>query len=226
MSRRAYHPDMPTGRRKARHSRAENTTKRKNHLETGRTRLIAAGLMFAVGFSAVTLRLAELTLMKEASEPRYSKSDSVSQLTVARADVLDRNGVVLATTLPTASLYARPHQVSDPVSAAARLLEILPELEKAKIEERLASGRNFSYIKRNLTPLQQYQINSLGIPGLYFERSEKRFYPHKRLAAHVLGFTDIDDAGVAGIELGLDRELQGSDDAQALSIDSRQQCNR
>jgi cell division protein FtsI (penicillin-binding protein 3) len=223
VNKRAYQPQLSAKRPAPRRRAPFEQTKRKNHLDTGRTRLIAAGLIFAVGFSAVTLRLADLTLMTEASEPRFTKSDGVNRLTVARADIQDRNGVVLATTLPTASLYARADQVTEPAFAAAKLVEILPDLDKAKIEARLASGRSFAYIKRNLTPLQQYQVNSLGIPGLYFERSEKRFYPHKRLAAHVLGFTDIDDKGLSGAELGLNRELQGSDAPKALSIDMRLQ---
>jgi cell division protein FtsI (penicillin-binding protein 3) len=222
VSKRAYRPQIPSNRRKARPT-AQETNRYKSHLETGRTRLIAAGLIFAVGFSAVTLRLADLTLMTEASEPRFAKSEPANRLTVARADIVDRNGVVLATTLPTASLYANPKQISDPVQAAAQLAGVLPDLDRDEVHKRMASGKSFIYIQRNLTPLQQYQVNALGIPGLYLERSEKRFYPHKRLAAHVLGFTDIDDNGVAGAELGLDRALQGSDEARALSIDMRLQ---
>jgi cell division protein FtsI (penicillin-binding protein 3) len=88
---------------------------------------------------------------------------------------------------------------------------------------KLSADRSFVWVKRNLTPRQHYAVNRLGIPGLYFQREERRVYPHGPLAAHVLGFTDIDNRGIAGVEQHFDRRLKDDHQPLALSIDIRMQ---
>src|SRR4029079_11320477 len=109
-----------------------------------------------------------------------------------RADIVDRSGALVATSLPTASLYADPRDIIDPHEAATKLQTVLPEIKPEDLEPRLAAeGKSFVWIRRNLTPRQQYEVNRLGIPGFYFQREDKRIYPHGALMAHVVGFTDI-----------------------------------
>lgn len=84
--------------------------------------------------------------------------------------------------------------------AAAKLSAVLPDIRYEDILAKLQRRNTFVYLKRNLTPSQQYQINALGIPGLEFENGEKRIYPHKELFAQLLGSTNIDNQGIAGIE--------------------------
>src|SRR5690606_38411847 len=91
---------------------------------------------------------------------------------------------------------------------------------------RLASGKSFVWLKRNLTPRQQYEINRLGLPGLMFQDEERRLYPLGPLAVHVVGYTDIDRRGISGIEQAMDEELR--DTAKAgepleLALDLRVQ---
>ncbi len=195
----------------------------KQALETGRTRLLVAAVSFTLAFALIGWRLVDLGLMADQHEPSLARSLSSDALETGRADIVDRNGIVLATTMPTASLYANPQHIRNPESAAERLAEVLPDLSPAHLRAKLASGRSFVWLQRNLTPRQQYQVNRLGIPGLYFQREQRRFYPHGALLPHVVGFTDVDNQGLAGIEQSFDDVLRSSARPLRLSIDLRVQ---
>ncbi|MBT5895567.1 MAG: penicillin-binding protein 2, partial [Rhodospirillaceae bacterium] len=134
--------------------------------------------------------------------------------------------VLLATNLLTASLYADARVVPDGAETARRLVKVLPGLKPATVRERLATGRAFVWLKRNLTPLQQRAVNDLGIPGLHFRDEQRRLYPHGALESHVLGFTDVDGKGISGIEKYFDtdmRERGPQGQALQLALDARVQ---
>jgi len=196
---------------------------RKQAVETGRNRMIVAGALFAIAFAVVGVRLVDVTLLKDGEEPRAARLTADRPLKTARADIRDRNGVLLATSLETASLYANPHLVDDPAQAARRLAGAFPDRDRADLEAKLTSEKSFVYIKRHLTPQQVYEANRLGIPGVDFAPEERRVYPMGPLAAHVLGYSDIDNRGLAGIERHLDQSLRTRDTALQLSIDARVQ---
>jgi cell division protein FtsI (penicillin-binding protein 3) len=191
-------------------------------LETGRSRLMLTGFMFAAAFTVIALRLVDLALFNP-SVPHIAGRAEADRPKFARADVVDRTGVLLATSLVTASLYANPRDVPDPGRAAARLSRVLPELRRTKIRAKLESERNFVWLRRHLSPRQQFAVNRLGIPGLEFRRESRRIYPSGALAAHVLGHTDIDNNGQAGIERAMDKTLRRRTAPLALTIDSRVQ---
>ena len=193
----------------------------KQVLETGRTRLLFTGGLFVLAFCVMAGRLVDVTLMRQDGEPRVSSSETAGPLRMDRADIVDRNGVLLATNLETASLYANPRQIRDPAHAARAIVSVLPDLGETEIESRLASNRAFVWIKRSLTPRQEYEVNRLGIPGLYFQREERRVYPQGPLASHVVGFADIDNKGLAGVEAGFDGKLRDETSPLRLSIDIR-----
>ena len=203
---------------------------RKQALETGRDRLLVTGVVLAMAYFVVAWRLVDLAVHEVRGEPRLARSSaalaahSTRTATAGRADVVDRNGVVLATSLPTASLFADPRDVLDPAAAARRLARVLPGLDVARVRARLEGPGSFVWIRRNLTPRQQERVNRLGIPGLRFQRAERRVYPHGREAAHVLGLTDVDGRGLSGIEGQFDRSLRGRGRALELSIDIRVQA--
>jgi cell division protein FtsI (penicillin-binding protein 3) len=192
-------------------------------LETGRTRLLTAGLIFALAFTVIGGRLVDLTLLSQGSEPKIAGGPTAPQRETGRADIVDRNGILLATTLPAASLWANPHQIPDPQEAAVRLNAALPELSRDEILAKLTSDRGFIWIKRGLTPRQQYAVNRLGIPGLQFQQEPRRFYPNASLAAQSIGFTDVDDNGLTGIERSFDSALRGAVKPLELSLDLRVQ---
>jgi cell division protein FtsI (penicillin-binding protein 3) len=195
----------------------------KQALETGRNRLLVGGALFAVAFAAIAFRLADVTVVKPAGEPTYSAANDRPTFTAGRANIVDRNGVVLATSLNTASLYANPHHVLDPREAAERLSRVLPELRPAEVLSKLTSDRSFVWLKRHLTPRQHYAINSQGIPGLYFQREERRVYPQGRLFSHLLGFAGTDGLGLAGVEKKFNESLSAGSQSLTLSVDSRLQ---
>jgi cell division protein FtsI (penicillin-binding protein 3) len=190
-------------------------------LETGRTRLLAAGFVFALAFLAVGLRLVDLGLLRAGDEPRTARSETSQPFNAGRAEIVDRNGVVLATTLPTKSLYADPQRIRDPEATALALAGVLPELSPTELAAQLKLDRSFIWVKRNLTPRQQYEVNRLGLPGLNFQREFDRVYPMGPLVSQIVGFTDVDGNGLAGLERAFDNRLRSQDEALRLSIDIR-----
>tara|TARA_B100000676_G_scaffold87608_1_gene87478 strand:+ start:298 stop:2064 length:1767 start_codon:yes stop_codon:yes gene_type:complete len=192
-------------------------------IETGRKRLTIAAAILSLAFAVVGLRLVDITLMQDAVEPRAARAPQAETLQFARADIVDRNGVLLATNLPTASLYADPRQVIEPADAARRLAGVLPGLIKEKLAAKLASKRAFVWIKRELTPRQQQNVIALGLPGIDFQREDRRVYPPGRLMSHVVGFVDVDEKGLAGIERRFEDDLRRRAEPLRLSIDMRMQ---
>ncbi|MBC6441337.1 MAG: penicillin-binding protein 2 [Rhodospirillales bacterium] len=180
-------------------------------------------MCFLAAFVVVGGRLVEV--MAVPLSPDAVLADGGLAVPVGRADLVDRNGVLLATNLPTASLYAEPRRVLDAGEAARALAGILPEIDAAEVEEDLASDRGFVWVQRSITPVQQAEIHALGLPGLGFMREERRVYPQGQLTSHLVGFTDIDRHGLAGAEMALEGELQarvaGDGLPLALSIDVR-----
>jgi cell division protein FtsI (penicillin-binding protein 3) len=195
----------------------------KQALEVGRTRLLVGGALFAVAFSAIAFRLADVAVVKTTGEPGVTAAAHTRAFTAGRADIVDRNGVILATSLNTASLYANPRHVLDAREAAERLSRALPELRPAELLGKLTSGRSFVWIKRHLTPRQHYSVLRQGIPGLYFQREERRVYPQGRLFSHLLGFAGTDGIGLAGVEKKFNDSLRAGAKPLALSVDSRVQ---
>ena len=189
-----------------------------------KNRMIFAMLAFLLVFSVIALRLFFVCLSGYGSvkETIVADNDSFYALPenpIKRADILDRNGTIIATSLPTVNLYAVPSKIINPKKAAQKLAAILPDIRYEDILEKLNRKSSFVYIKRNLSPSQQYQINYLGIPGLDFENGEKRIYPHKNLFAQLIGTTNIDNLGISGMEKEFDKRLRESDIPLKLTID-------
>ena len=192
-----------------------------DELETGRIRLLAIAGVFAVACLVLAVRLVEVSVL-QGGAPR--DVGAASAAAVARADIVDRNGVLLATSLRTASLYANPRQLIDPVAAAAGISGVLPDLGRGELLGKLSSDRSFVWLKRNLTPKQQYAINRLGFPGIGFVSEPRRVYPQGALTAHAVGFAGVDNRGLAGIEKSFDTALTAAGAAPLrLSLDVRVQ---
>lgn len=199
---------------------------RRGGIELARNRLIFAVLLFAMAFLVMAARTIELGLSAEAPKRVVQGRIAVPAVKFERADILDRNGEILATSLATPSLYADASKVKDPVEAARKLVSVLPELSYADLEAKLSSGKRFVWLKRKLSPRQKWEVNALGIPAFQFRREEERLYPHGRLAAHVLGYVDTDNNGLGGVEHFFDERLNDAElvgDALNLSLDIRVQ---
>ena len=188
-------------------------------LSVCRNRMGIAIAGFCAVYLLIAVKLFNLCVLSGIRNEENSHKVSNIQNPIRRADIIDRNGTIIATSLPTVNLYAKPHKVLNPEKAANELAKILPELKAEDILKKLHSKSKFVYLKRNLTPSQQYQINYLGIPGLDFENGEKRVYPHKNLFAHIIGKTNIDNEGISGLEKALNDRLTSSNISLQLSVD-------
>lgn len=200
-----------------------NYTCAKDPLSICKNRVAFAMLAFILVYAVIGVRLFEVCVapnLHAAEQEEAAHLRAYAQSPIKRADITDRNGTIIATSLPTVNLYANPKKILNPEHAAQRLVKVLPELKYNDVLRKLSSKSSFVYLKRNLTPSQQYKINYLGIPGLEFENGEKRIYPHKNLFAHLLGSTNIDNKGIAGIEKAENERLKQSDIPLALTIDS------
>lgn len=139
-----------------------------------------------------------------------------SRVTANRPDIVDRNGLVLATDIKSASLFAEPRRIVDPNEAIEKLRTILPDLDYNQTYQRLSTDAGFVWLRRQLSPRQQADIMALGIPGVGFRTEKKRFYPGGATASHVLGLVNVDNRGTAGMEKYIDD--QGLADLQASGL--------
>ncbi len=190
---------------------------------TGQAKLAKARIMMLAGgllvcYVAIFARLTYFDM-----EPRTDTSaippDHVS---AARPDIVDRNGELLATDIRTVSMFAEPNRVIDPDEAVEKIASIFPDIDRKSLYKKLADRRShFAWLRRQLTPKEQSEILALGIPAIGFRPEVKRFYPGGRTAAHILGYVDIDNHGVAGMEKYLD--MQGLSDLASTGLTSRDQ---
>ncbi len=191
-------------------------------IETGRMRLFVTAGLFALAFSAIGLRIVDLMLINGGASARVARASTPAPA-ASRADIVDRNGVIVATNLPTVNLYADAQKVPDARAATAKLVKILPDLKYDEVMRRLASGQRFIYLARHLTPQEQQEVNDLGVPGLGFEAAQRRIYPHGSLFSHIVGATDADNIGVAGVERTFNDALTQQPASLRLSLDVRVQ---
>jgi len=183
-------------------------------MRVGRIRLVIAAICFVMAFGAVGVRMTDLAWHDGQPSRLAAGMRGVGQGShggetqpAMRGDIVDRNGMVLATDLPIASLYADPALILDPAEAVEQLREIFPELDAVWLLDEFSSDKRFVWLKRGLTPTQTYEVNRLGIPGFAFMHETRRFYPHGNLTAHLVGYTNIDGRGLAGLERSYDHSL-------------------
>ncbi|MCB1538340.1 MAG: penicillin-binding protein 2 [Rhodospirillales bacterium] len=194
-------------------------------VETARGRLMVMGLLFLVMFGGIAMRVTYLCLWQQGAEPRFealrANADSSAVLAAGRADIVDRNGVLLATTLDTMSLYVDPKMINDASRLAAELKGVFPDEDQAELEKKLSAKSRFMWIRRGLSPHEIAAVNALGQPGLNFRPESRRFYPQENLVAHIVGYTDLDGTGLAGVERARDSELKKGGAPLRLTIDVR-----
>jgi cell division protein FtsI (penicillin-binding protein 3) len=174
------------------------------HRQAG-DRLLLIVVVFLGAFGLLTGRLVELTLLRGDETQRAGPGAFAPP--PLRAEILDRDGQMLATNLGVASLYANPAEVWDVHEAVTKLVRIFPDLDPKKTEERLTAKGQFVWIERDLRPEEAAKVRRLGLPGMHFVTEQRRAYLQGPLFAHVLGGVDIDNKGIAGIEKALDSRI-------------------
>ncbi|UWP91139.1 penicillin-binding protein 2 [Aliiroseovarius crassostreae] len=161
-------------------------------------RLLVLAGVFLSAFVVVGARMSILSA-SEPQEPRGQVAGSA--IATARADILDRNGRILATNLVTHALYAQTRDMVDPPRAAAELAKIFPDLDEKELLEDFTGKRKFLWIKKKISPEQKQAVFDIGEPGLLFGPREMRLFPNGRLAAHVLGGASFGKEGVSAAEV-------------------------
>ena len=179
---------------------------------------------FAVVWMGVVL--ARLTYLQLFSYQEYltranRQQERIIEISPTRGVIYDRNGRELAMSIPVDSCFADPDEISDPEMVARLLSRILNKSED-EIEEHLKSSRSFAWIARKITPQQRARIEALNLRGIYFQKENKRFYPEHDLAASVLGYVDVDEHGLGGVEYSLDNLIRGKPSRMLVMADARQ----
>ncbi|MFC4215740.1 peptidoglycan D,D-transpeptidase FtsI family protein [Pseudophaeobacter arcticus] len=161
-------------------------------------RLLVLGVFFLCAYAAVAARMGVMAT-SEPREPVASVAGSV--IAMQRADIVDREGRILATNFETHSLYVQTQQLIDPQNAADRLVEIFPDLDHADLLAKFTGARKFLWIKKKISPEQKQAVHDIGDPGLLFGPREMRLYPNGSVAAHVLGGASFGKEGVSAAEV-------------------------
>lgn len=185
----------------------------------GPMRTLVAMIVVALAFVAVAAQLVRLALPDQAAIS--SSMSEVVDGSFARPDIVDRNGRLLATDVEAYSLFADPAHVLDRDEVVEKLSAIFSDLDQEGLRKDLANRqRRFVWIRRGLSPKTAQTVHDLGLPGLDFRRELRRAYPGGTLAGHVLGYVNIDNRGVAGIERYVD-EMVGVEAVQGATLAER-----
>lgn len=201
---------------------------KRSALDRAHGRIVLISLGFICLYLTVAARVFDLTIL-QGELPRMAGTtlershEPEQKKAVMRADIVDRNGVLLATSLETASLYADPMLIGDPVRAATALSKAIPGIVYGDALEKLQRKSRFVWLKRNLTPDEQSRILQLGEPGLEFKTEYTRIYPQGELTSHMVGYGSVDGEGLAGVERSFNDLLHKGGKPLALTLDVRLQ---
>jgi cell division protein FtsI (penicillin-binding protein 3) len=169
-----------------------------------KARIGLAILAFGAVYVAIAARLVMFAVVPE---NHFTKRGVAREaVATARPDILDRNGLVLATDVRAPSLFAEPRRLIDVDEANELLTAVLPDMDPAELRERLGSRRGFVWLKREITAKQRQDIYRLGLPGVGFLSENKRVYPNSAEVSHLIGHVNIDNQGIAGMERWLDKQ--------------------
>ena len=187
-----------------------------------RHRMLMALVLF--GFVALLARVAELQLidrdfLRHQGEARHLRTISVA---AHRGMVTDRNGEPLAISTPVESVWANPAELLMNQDELPRLAEVLGKPADSLLQLLTQrQNREFVYLRRHISPVVAEQVMSLEVPGIALQREYHRYYPAGEVAAHLIGFTNIDDAGQEGLELAYGDWLRGESGAKRVIKDGR-----
>lgn len=198
---------------------------RSSIFDLARGRLSFLATVFIVLYVVVAARVVDLSVM-QGTLLQIKESQAAEKQEVAaplRANIYDRNGFMLATTMKTKSLFVDSTIIQNPQEVLDQLNKIIPDLPQEKTLHLLSSGKRFDWIARDVTPEQQQAIIMMGEPALDFKDETRRVYPQGRLVSHLLGYTDIDGKGLAGLERAYNEELESGENVLNTTLDIRLQ---
>ncbi len=183
-------------------------------------RIVIGAVICVVAFALVGIRLIDVTLFR----PGHTAGKQGDHPEIARADLTDRNGALMARDLPASDLYALPRNFADKRRAAHELAAITGA-DETRMAQMFAAKRGYVLVARQLPQTVRDKVMQLGLSGIEFAPNTKRYYPDGRMTSLVLGVTDPDGNGVSGLELGLDPKLHAerANGAVETSLDMRVQ---
>ncbi len=176
-------------------------------------RIFFSILVFLFFFFSVFYRISFITISSYFDIPSPTKFEKKED----RGNIYDRNGIVLAASIESKSLSARPKLINDANDLSKKIAKIL-NIDQSIIKKKLLSEKNFIWLKRNITPSEHQKIIDLGEINLEFHNESKRIYPFKNSASHLVGFVNIDQVCQRGVERYFNQSLSNSKDI-TLSID-------
>lgn len=187
-----------------------------------RFRLLIVASIAALWTTAALERLAYLQLFRYGDylARAQHQQQKIVPTSPKRAPIYDRNMHPMAMSIEVNSCFAIPSEIADH-GLAARLISRVLGVSETAIEERLASSRSFVWLERKLSPDKAERIAALNLKGIYFQKENRRFYPKRELAAHVLGYVDIDENGQGGIEYALNDRIRKSSGRMMVLTDAR-----
>ena len=190
----------------------------KSIIDKCKQRIIAIAVIFFVSFITVNIKLIEV------SKPLKTKDYSNTAITInsKRGDILDRNGNIVAISMPSWSLYKNKNEIYDIKNTTNILLQLIPELSENKLKKILNEDKNFQYIARHLAPNIAKEINKIGEPALNFEKEYLRVYPYNDEISHIIGYLGTEKDGLAGVEKKYNNILNKGNNIH-LTIDTRVQ---
>lgn len=167
--------------------------------------------LFVILFIALTSRAFQLQILSGKKLKALAARQHTQTLTLQpeRGIIFDRNGEKLAATIMADSVCADPSKITNPAQAAADLAAIL-QMDRTLLAKRLAGGKNFRWLARQIAPDQASRVQELEIEGVFIVKEPKRFYPSGELAGHLIGFVGMDATGLEGLEMRYDRHLKGA----------------
>lgn len=188
-----------------------------------RARFVLGGLLLgsvALVGRAAYLQGIDTDFLQAKGESRYART---IEMPANRGRILDRHGELLAMSTPVKSISAIPSLPGVAEISTAQLTQLskILELSVSELNRKLASGRDFVYLKREVPPEVAQRVMDLKLPGIEAEEEYRRYYPVGDVAAHVVGFTNVDDEGQEGMELAMQQQLEGRPGSRRVIKDRR-----
>jgi len=195
---------------------------------TVRTRLAVAAAFFAVWTVGIEARLVYMQVFQYTSFIARAQKQQMRTITAPakRGEIVDRGGRVLAYSVDAESIFADPTEIENPAAIAAAVCHALDECtaaDRLAMEKKLKGSGQFAYLQRKVSPDEEQRVRSLKLKGVGFLKESRRYYPNKELAAHVLGYVGLDNAGLGGLESSYDSQVRGREGRLLVQTDARQQ---
>jgi cell division protein FtsI (penicillin-binding protein 3) len=186
-----------------------------------KVRIIFISSLLFFFFVLIVGRMFQLQVLKK--EQLYKLAAQQQQVQIPfvskRGTIYDRKENEMAVSIEVDSVYADPQKVVDVGRTANDFISVL-QIDREELRQRLKSHRSFEWIQRKISPKETTEIKALNLPGIYFLKENRRFYPNSQLAAHIIGFVGLDSKGLEGVEFKYDALLNGRDRVWTMERDA------